>query len=265
MLYFVPNVPSVTADKVQELGIGYAGVKIGGRSVSNGPGGKHGVVTTNDPDGSCGYYPDSQVWGAAPQGDADSPPFWVGFDKDKLPTPDDLKRKDQVKGDVVKFRNGTQWTIPKLHSWHMSDGSNHPLEYNVELPCLISLDKHGQVIQGSVIKEYSEIFDLGMRVQAKLSHGKEELTNQQLWDFAVKLISINYKVSMLELSELVTGHMAIEDAMRVIHAGIDFDRYVELVGNALGRLMRPDTDSNSGAEPPKPDENSTDTNPPSEN
>lgn len=264
MLYFVPHVQTVTAEKVKELGLGYADVKIGGRGVSNGPGGKHGVMTTNDPSGSCGYYPDSQVWGAAPQGDAESPPYWVGYDKDAIPGPDDLKRKEQVEGDVIKFRNGTKWMVPKLHSWHLSGSEDRVMEYRVELPCLISLDKYGHVIQGSVVKEYADLFDLGMRVQAKLANGKEDLTNQQMWDFAIKLLSINYKVSMLEMCELVTGHMAIEDATQVIHAGIDWDRYVELVGKALGRLMRPDTGSNSGVEPPNEGENSEDTNQPLE-
>lgn len=253
-LYFIPDVTTLSREKITQLGLDYADLKTGGRGVNGGPGGKNGVITCGGGDAGAGYYPLKQIWAPAPQGDEDEPPFWVGYAKADKPTPESLQRAQLHGGEWVTFLDGSKWLVPHLREWLEGDSDASPVLYQVTLPCLVTVDRYGLASKGGVIPAYEQIYEAGLKIHAQLAHGVRSLTDAQWLQFAADLLSMNYRVGLFELSEAVSKYLSCDDAVAVVKAGIDFDGYTRTMGNVVGRLTRPTDDLPSGFEPPTPDE-----------
>jgi len=103
-------------------------------STGPGPGGLSGVyLAANPPHGAAphriGYFPDFQTWTEAiPES------LWIGLDKEHPPTPADLARPRQYRGEAVRLA-GSDWLIPVVRSPHRM----------TLLPCDLFWDAAGQV------------------------------------------------------------------------------------------------------------------------
>ena len=245
LLYFIPGASSVTRDQVAELGLLYAIDSFKGLGAV-GPSGVRGQVVCSSGE-IQGYYPDKQTWIAAPKGDEEVPPFWVGWNNENRPTPEALARDEVLPGELITFRDGSKWNVPKLVSWEEDPNGERPAVYSTPLPQMIDVDKYGNPVNGSVVKEYRDLFDLGMRVLAKRIVGDDDLTVAQVLHFAADVIGMNYRVSLLELSSSVLDHISTDDASRVIDVAIDWQGYEGALGNWAGRQGRPITDTDSGS------------------
>ena len=133
------------------------------------------------------------------------------------------RRTEQLVGRNVTFRDGSVWKVPQLVLWHDSESDDLPAVYSTPLPVMVDVDRFGNPIDGPVVKEYRELFDLGLRVLAKLAgNGDESLTGAQLMHFAANVIGMNYRVGLLEMSASVLDCLSTDDARKVMLAAIDW-------------------------------------------
>lgn len=260
--YFIPGVPVATADILHARGLcslvknvsGDSGIaklisrvtRSGGRGVSNGPGGQNGVIVSDE---VVGYYPQQQKWVPAPIGDAETPPYWVGFNRDALPTVADLAREDMLTGKPVTFRNGSTWQVPVLREWQ--DGGDALPIWSTPLPLMVDIDRYGRAIDGPVVPEYRDLFDVGLKILIRLITSKDPegfaITNDVFMQFAADALGCNYRVSLLELSSQVMDCLSTDDAIKVVKTAIDLEGYKAALGNWAGRQGRPDTDTDAGS------------------
>lgn len=216
-----------------------------GRGVRGGPGGLHGVIVGES---ITGYYPDRQTWVPAPQGDADQPPYWIGFDSASKPTPSDLQRDELLTSKPVTFRDGTVWQVPVLREW--SPGESTPVIWDSPLPMMVGLNRYGQAVEDKVVPEYRDLFDVGARILFRMIGSEtlvSDVTPETYIQFAADVLGMNYRVSLLELSSSVLDCLSTEDAMKVVKHAVDAKGYLAAMGNWAGRQGRPDTDTNAGS------------------
>lgn len=257
-LYFIPtDANQVTREDIVQRGLGYAIDHTSGRGCT-GPEHQRGFIFGKDSKTAVRMDQESQTWVPAPKLDAESPPYWVGFDS--RPTPDELAREEQIAGDMITLMDGSQWKVPKLLVWQ--EGVSTAAVWSTSLPCCIDIDDNGNAADGAIIPKYSDLFDIGMKVFARMAGGGVgDLTTSQVITFAANCLGCNYRVSLLELSAKVMACLSTEDALKVIEIAIDWKGYEGARGNWAGRQGRPTTDTDSGSEPQTPEE-STDTDPP---
>lgn len=245
-LYFIPGRQSaVDKAKIESVGLNYALDSAGGRGVLRGPEDGPGTILCDD-SSIIGYYPDKQTWRPGPREADGDAPYWIGFETDNPPTPESLARPTQLGGPLVRFFNGGQWRVPVLRQWEAGDEPGQAL-WSTTLPSMIDIDAYGIPIEGNVVPQYRDLFDVGLQVLAKMVGGESSLSNSQLIQFAADCLGANYRVSLLELTALEC--LCTDDARKVIEAAIDLSGYEEAVKNSAGRQDRPDTDSDSGSEP----------------
>lgn len=83
-----------------------------------GPGGTNGVViapvTVEGPPKGVTYRPQNQDW--MPVGNPESPLYWVGVNRDQLPTPQTLVRRNVIPGGSVTDEAGRVWQIPIIRA-----------------------------------------------------------------------------------------------------------------------------------------------------
>lgn len=247
-LYFFPDVPSVTQAVIDSVGLQGIVTRTGGRSVNMGPGGFNGVIIGNK--AGAGYHPEKQTWCAAPQGNEDNPPYWVGFDTDAKPTPETLQRDSLLQSKPVTLCDGSVWQVPVLCEWQ--PGKETPAIYQTPLPLMIDIDRYGNAVSGPVIPKYRDLFEVGLKILACMVAGKDDspepLTENQFRHFATDVLGCNYRVSLLELSSSLLDCLSTEDAKNIVRAAVDLKGYLECLGNWVGRQGRPDTDSPSGSD-----------------
>ncbi|QDV84997.1 hypothetical protein [Planctomycetes bacterium TBK1r] len=257
-LYFIPSdANQITPTDIDRLGLGYA-IDHPTPKGCIGPDGRRGFIMGRNPKTLHAMHAETQSWIPAPKLGQESPPYWVGFDS--KPTAEDLARGEQVTSVTVETTGGYKWNVPKLVMWQ--EGDDTPAVWNTPLPVCIDLDDNGNPIDGAVVPQYREMFDIGLRVLTRLAGGNDGgLSSSQLIRFAANCIGVNYRVSLLELSSRVLGCLSTEDALRVIHAAIDWQGYRDAVGNWDGRQGRPTTATGSGSAEPTP-ASSASTDPP---
>ena len=250
-LYFIPSsAQQVTPDDIERLGLGYAIDHPTSRGCT-GPGHQRGFVMGSNPESLCRMDPQTQSWVAAPKLDGDGVPYYVGWEGD-LPTAESLKREQIIAGQMISLVDGSRWTVPQLVNWQA--GESVPVVWNTKLPICIDIDDHGNPCDGSVVPRYRDLFDTGLRVLARLAGSREEtLTSNQAIRFAANCLGVNYRVSLLELSSKVLSCLSTDDAIRIIHAAVDWKGYQDALGNWAGRQGRPTTAMESGSAEPTPD------------
>lgn len=250
-LYFIPtNATQVIPDDIDRLGLGYAIDKPTPRGCT-GPERQRGFAMRENPDNLVNFNRDSQTWVPAPKLDAESPPYWVGWES--LPTPEDLQRAEQVPGDWVTLVDGSKWLVPKLMNWSESGDKDRPAVWSHCLPRCIGIDENGNPTQADLVPKYSDLFDFGMKVIVRLSGIESGITDNEFIRFAANCLGVNYRVSLLELSTRVMGCLTVEDAIQIVYAAVDYKAYEDAVGNVDGRQGRPTTDTDSGSDASTPD------------
>jgi len=205
--YFLPSVhrQDLNRDKVVSLGLGdvlrdrltandLAG--IGGLAVSDvvhGPGGHSGTILypmselerVDDPDRAplvVGYYPGAQTW--EPSG-----PYYVGWVTDDLPTPEGLERDLTLRGYDETLGDGRNWLCPMIR---MRDGLNN-------LPDTWGI-KNGKFCQW-VKPDWQWAWDLTGEIWDYFER-EADIPHQLAFEWAVKLLSINYRIGPVEATAL---------------------------------------------------------------
>lgn len=84
-------------------------------SCEQGPDGKGGILTSQDGHG-LQWQPKEQTW-AGPFNDGK---YWIGFWNDRRPTPEDLRRPNQISGSKVELLDGRKWLIPAARNAPMA-------------------------------------------------------------------------------------------------------------------------------------------------
>ncbi len=236
--YFFPIVPAVNAVLIAKHGLQYAFAEgpLGSAGVMRGPEGHNGAI------GVCGdavgYHPDRQTWIAAPRGDEELPPYWIGWETDQNPTPEDLSRKDAPGGKAFTLENGSVWRVPRIMTWHES--SDQPAVWSSPLPRMLDLDRYGEMIDGPIVPKYRDLFDAGMQILVRLvGKSSDPIPPQSFYRFACDCLGVNYAVSELELSASVLDCLSTRDATAIVHHAIDLEGFIDAANGGLAAFSSP--------------------------
>lgn len=126
------------------------------------------------------YRPTTQTWIKAPQG-----AWWLGWETDKRPTPDDLNRSvNTVAGFYARLNDGCRWVIP-----------NGPM-----LPIDFSLGDDGQLVEvvktawRSTYEKTVKAFDLATSLMDR--DDPIDATNRdEIAAYCGELLAINYRLT----------------------------------------------------------------------
>jgi len=184
-LYFVPGVEQVDqiGPQVFEAAV-VAGAQLLDRHVEHGPDGTPGLLVTLKPEISGGRAPglvvnaDTQRWTRFAG-------FSVGVEKAEPPRPIDLQRRELLRGHAVEL-GGAKWLVPAIRT---AAG---------EQLCTDHADS-------AVLQAYIDLLLAGMRSQAtapQLHRRLTELAARDSWLRAVQLLSVNYRIGVVEAAAL---------------------------------------------------------------
>lgn len=81
---------------------------------------------------------------------------WIGWKKGAMPGPEQLERKEMLKGHRIKMANGETWLCPAAHEFDSADET-----FSSPLPKLIGMDKDGNYTLEDVIPRYAEFWKVG--------------------------------------------------------------------------------------------------------
>jgi len=208
VLYYVPDVGTMKAERACELGLGhvFAEGDLTYAGWQNGPSGP-GVLFAH---GQAGFEAASACeWTAAPDA-----AYWIGFLRSDLPRPQDLVRVKVMLGHPVRLADGNLWTVPVIR---YIDGAT-------ALPRRLTWDGQGWTPE-DVIGRHADLF-------AQLCHAwdvmmaelaKDEslrITISETADLAVRLLQINYRLGPAEVS--VLGLLDTQTEGEIVLAGMDW-------------------------------------------
>jgi hypothetical protein len=159
-------------------------------SVNNGPAGLNGTILQcvpedlDEPDEDAppvpapGYYPAKHTWEKVGK-------YWVGYDPKDLPKPEELERDQLVGASELTLGDNRIWLAPKIR---MQEGGH-------------VLPDTWKLVQGkfvSMIKDdWAWAWDLSAEIWDWFT-GQTAKTSPELFQWCVKLLSINYRVGPLE-------------------------------------------------------------------
>lgn len=195
-----------TADQaVGRSGLRYAAPNgYSAHAIARGPGGKPGVlvVPNIERDGSAMptplFTPAGQVWVEKPKaemGDGDpggslNASVWVGWERDHPPTPDDLIRKETVRGSPILLGDGNLWDVPIAVVWPSGASA---------FPKRLALGPGGQWVT-EPLERFRAVSDQAGRL---LAEGPgHEISDQEAIAMAVEALGVNYRVGPVECSAL---------------------------------------------------------------
>jgi hypothetical protein len=229
-LYFIPHLKGVNDEEIKKAGIleNSTGLTFEYRQVNNGPDGNGGVVfgfngASSISSKHIGFFPDKQEWSKCNDGK-----FWLGVMKDDLPTPEGLRRIEQIHGHNVKLEDGKEWTVPLARVFPAGTC----------LPEALILSESGEVIR-EIIPRYAKFgakvdrvwkeFQRQLDPDEHTKESNEPLSDQEEFDVAVEALAINYLVSKWEVAKLRL--LTTENLTRILYAVIDIPTIREVVAS----------------------------------
>lgn len=145
--------------------------------------------------------------------------FWIGWDKNNLPTPESLERDKVTKnGYKLEDSSGRTWWIPVVRS--ELRGSTLPSDY--------SFDANGE-IRSVPKRQFQEYWELAGELFDYQCGNATGWTDAKTILAAAKMLGINYRVTVHELEALrQIGYPVLDTdfAHKVIMAVCDFPHYV---------------------------------------
>lgn len=182
---FLPQHPHWTRETLAACGLA-ALLREGDRTPVNfplagaGPGGHTGVVLdwgTANP----GYYPDRQTWReiAVPG----SAPYWLGLERDALPTPHDLARSgdDLVDGFLTRLGDGQEWVVPNV----------------AKIPCDYALGDDGGIVRRTGLRFETLLgrmtWALGV-LDREIRDGVSPDVGEAI-GYAAEMLGVNYRIT----------------------------------------------------------------------
>ncbi|HET8687800.1 MAG TPA: hypothetical protein VFM18_14205 [Methanosarcina sp.] len=118
--------------------------------------------------------------------------FWIGYEKENPPTPDDLARGiGFVDGHIVELENNFNVVVPLARRFPSG----------TELPELLVVGKGG-VLEKKPLKKFASLSEGAERVLNVMFIDGEGLPYKDLWAIIVEALSVNYMISGHEISVL---------------------------------------------------------------
>jgi len=216
-IYFIPGLDHTPSDiDLENVGLGHLKNNWSEYVGSTGPTNKGGAIFG----GSCkvqngvliGYYKDTQEWTEYNDGK-----FWIGYQKDYKPKPENLEKENVLIGYEVLLGDGNKWMIPIARRF----------ESGCILPQSVFLDGAG-VLKGEILEEFivfskqaEDIFDDFISEMEPDKKFKAKVnTVGYMFEIAVEAISLNYNISKWEISLLRL--LTTENSTRINLSIIDF-------------------------------------------
>lgn len=252
-LYWLPDGGvTVTRDDIKRLKLTYAiDVPVTPHTATKGPDGRRGCtfVVGDNRDGRCGYYPErQQQWRQLPDSEV-----WCGMYQQYRPTPTDLQRNAVLPGMLVRDDSDNEWLVPTARRWQEVDSE---LFYDCNLPRRLSYADEGVWLAGDVKPRYQRLWELvkayDAAVQAALlSHaddytGPVQFTFNEIDEFAIAALQVNYRVGPVELDLL--GCYDIELRQQIIDAVLDTATFTQWVQKKTHEPASGGSSSHSGQE-----------------
>ena len=247
-LFFVPGAQAVTAELLKEHGLDHLLGSVEHRHTFSGPpGGVAGLLIANNdcPVERLCFDDAKQTW---------SKRFGltslVGTWNDAPTSPAELVREKLLAGSDVKLLDGEHWHVPVLRRYR----EEAVLQFKCELPRVMQqCTETGKWILGNVVPKYKELWDESIAIASTLFQQLQgsttaELEWKQVFDFAVKLLAVNYRVDASVLSHLQNLHPDI--AGDIVQAALDWPSMRAHLKNELSRLTPGGSTSESGATRP---------------
>lgn len=223
--YFFPGRRGIKLDDLVQAGLGYVfapevgsapGTPFVACQVMNGPGGQHGLVVS-PADEFIGYYEDKQSWKQEVGKD-----YWVGFWRDKRPTPTTLARATQIAGETILLDDGQPWTFPIVRHWEEFDGE---ITNTIQLPHRMTRNEAGEWIPGKIKERYRKLWHL------LAGYLEAVVSDADLYEeynaLIVEAFQCNYKVSDIEIDLLGLYDLSVRDTITQIL--LDHKSYAELI------------------------------------
>jgi hypothetical protein len=131
-----------------------------------------------------GFAKDEQEW-------RDCGEFWLGWDKQRLPTPEELQRERVVPGETVKLADGLEWVCPVIR---------RPVEgcYLPGVPAV--LQKFGSTYQTKVNPRYLDVWNDSGKAWDRFFSKSIKLS--EMLDHSVNFLSTNYRIEVASASAL---------------------------------------------------------------
>ncbi len=218
-LYYVPSLTKKVIKSLDDLGdkrdslakvLGDA-VSFPCVPVSGGPDKLNGLMFSvmPEPGGTepqCGYYPDQQTWNEV-QNEQGETLYWLGMETDNPPKPEDVIRKKTIGGHPVELEDGNIWSIPAVHA-RMTTIPNRFVVGPKGDVSLVSIGGYDELMADA-----EGWFDV-------VKEGKEYFV-EDLFEYATKLLNVNYRMGMHEVSmaRLLTDRKDVNE-LKIIGASI---------------------------------------------
>jgi hypothetical protein len=248
-LFFIPNVNAMSHDLIVEHGLDrIIGISYQSQQTFQGPGGVPGMlIASNDvPATRLRCTEAEQTWSKRYGFTS-----LVGTWNDALPTAEELRRETVLNGGDVQLLDGSSWHVPTLRAWR--DGDNL-LEYDIRLPRVLQqCADTGRWLVTKVVPQYAQLWDASINIAEKLlgqlrDQDSAALDYSDLFDFAVALLAVNYRVDASILSHL--GVLQPDLAAQIARHALDWPTLETNLKNVLSRRLSGGTNTESGATPP---------------
>lgn len=179
--------------------------RIMGCNVHGGPDNGDGCVIAPEPqvpiDMLPGYFKDRQTWKKF--GDQ-----WIGWQTDRRPGPESLRRANQIDGYEVELGDGLIWQAPIVRPFHEASKN-----WGCNLPMVIGLDESNEPT-ARVIERFRWAWDITGRVADILFNGVPA-NLFAMFDDAASCLSINYRIGRHEASILeLFNSQTISDVLK---------------------------------------------------
>lgn len=266
-LYFIPHHAggSVTRADFEALGLGYAlgvGDPDARKITANGPGGQAGslAVVQSNPDAgeACRvdtlYEPAKQVWRKGPSGK-----YWVGYCKDRRPTPAGLARAKLIDGEWTPLGQGggdQEWLIPVARS----------IVRGTTLPKGMVLGEDFETWAPAELPEFLELCNHAGRAWEVLTGADVDVESGKItchipyadgMKICVAALAVNYRVGPIEVSMM---GLTNTDMWAVLRALCDVPMVERVLADRKKKEGATSGSSPTGAGSP---DSSPDTSPPS--
>lgn len=158
---------------------------------------------------SLKYNADKQVWSAAIHGR-----YWIGYDREHVPTPEDLRRAVMIDGYWVPDADKHTWQIPTARTPDNKYG---------RLPVSLTFDAAGDVVS-KLQPKFDYLWKIGCELFDR-TQSETEVDDAELLDWSIQAIGCNYRFGRSEQRVLFDAGRSMCDQaffVNVVGALLDF-------------------------------------------
>lgn len=247
-LFFIPGANAMSHDLLVQHGLDrIVGNSYQAQQTFRGPDGVAGIVIGSNeiPSDRVRFVEADQTWSKRYGYTS-----LVGTWNDARPTVDELVRESQLAGSDLQLLDGS-WHVPILRAWRDGD---QLLEYDIKLPRVLQqCAETGAWLVTRVVPQYAQLWDKSVNIAEKLLaqlRGQDSagLELSDLFDFAVAVLAVNYRVDASVLSHL--GVLQPDLAVEIVRHALDWPTLENQLKNALSRRVSGGINTESGATQP---------------